>query len=107
MSQLIVEFKDMLVHELDQHKAENITVIDLKNKSNIADFMIIATGRSNKHVAATAEIIIDKIKDSGRKCYVEGLGNSDWVLVDALDVLVHIFNKEKREYYALEEMWQA
>ena len=107
MSHSIIEFKDMLVTELDQHKAENITVIDLKNKSNIADFMIIATGRSNKHVAATAEIIIDKIKDSGRKCFVEGLGNSDWVLVDALDILVHIFNKEKREHYALEEMWQA
>ena len=106
--QSVEEFKDLIVETLDQHKAENIIVIDLKKKSNIADFMIIATGRSNKHVAATAELIIAALKaHGGKKCLIEGLGTADWVLIDTMDILVHIFNKEKREHYALEEMWQA
>jgi ribosome-associated protein len=104
---LIAELKDVIVATLDQHKAENIIVIDLKNKSDIADYMIIATGRSNKHVASTAEFVIEQIKDLGNQCLVEGMNNSDWVLIDSLDILVHIFNKEKRELYALESLWQA
>ena len=106
-SSSITELKDIIVSTLDEHKAENITVIDLKNKSDIADFMIIATGRSNKHVASTAEFVIEQIKNRGNQCLVEGMENSDWVLIDSLDILVHIFNKEKRELYALEQLWQA
>ncbi len=106
-SSSIAELKDIIVSTLDEHKAENITVIDLKNKSDIADFMIIATGRSNKHVASTAEFVIEQIKNRGNQCLVEGMENSDWVLIDSLDILVHIFNKEKRELYALEQLWQA
>ena len=106
-SSSLVELKDIIVSTLDTHKAENITVIDLKNKSDIADFMIIATGRSNKHVASSAEFVIEQIKNRGNKCLVEGMDNSDWVLIDALDILVHIFNKEKRELYALEQLWQV
>ena len=106
-SSSVVELKDIIVSTLDTHKAENITVIDLKNKSDIADFMIIATGRSNKHVASSAEFVIEQIKNKGNKFLVEGMDNSDWVLIDALDILVHIFNKEKRELYALEQLWQV
>ena len=102
-----IELKDAIVATLDKYKAEDVTVIDLKKKSEIADFMIIATGRSNKHVVSTAEFVIAEIKDLGNKCFVEGMNSSDWVLIDTLDILVHIFNKEKREHYALEQLWQA
>jgi ribosome-associated protein len=101
------QLKDLIVTTLDKHKAEDIVVIDLKNKSDIADFMVIATGRSNKHTASTAELVIKEIKDNGRRCSVEGIEAGDWVLVDTMDILVHLFNKEKRELYALEKLWQA
>ena len=101
------QLKDLIVTTLDKHKAEDIVVIDLKNKSDIADFMVIATGRSNKHAASTAELVIKEIKDNGRRCSVEGIEAGDWVLVDTMDILVHLFNKEKRELYALEKLWQA
>lgn len=101
------ELKDLIVQSLDEYKAENIVVIDLKGKSNIAEFMIIATGRSNKHVGSTAEFIVQVIKNNGQSCTVEGLETSDWVLVDNMDILVHIFNKEKREIFALDKLWQA
>lgn len=102
----VVELKDIIIATLDKYKAEDIAVIDLKNKSDIADFMIIATGRSSKHVVSTAEFVIAEIKNAGMPCLVEGMKNSDWVLIDALDILVHIFNKEKREHYSLEKLWQ-
>ncbi len=102
-----IELKDLIIATLEKHKAENIIVIDLNNKSDIADFMIIATGRSNKHSASTAEFVISEIKDHGRRCSVEGIETGDWVLVDTMDILVHIFNKEKREIFALEKLWQA
>lgn len=102
----VVELKDIIIATLDKYKAEDIVVIDLKNKSDIADFMIIATGRSSKHVVSTAEFVIAEIKNVGMPCLVEGMKNSDWVLIDALDILVHIFNKEKREHYSLEKLWQ-
>ena len=101
------ELKETIVATLDKYKAENITVIDLKGKSAIADFMIIATGRSSKHVISTAEFVIAEIKNLGSQCSVEGMKSSDWVLIDTLDILVHIFNKEQREHYALEQLWQA
>ena len=104
---LIKDLKDVIVTTLDKYKAENITVIDLKDKSNIADFMIIATGRSNKHVASTAEFVIAEIRNRGYKSLVEGMRNSDWVLIDTMDIIVHIFSKESREHYALEQLWQA
>ena len=107
MNSTSIELKDIIIATLNKYKAENITVIDLKNKSDIADFMIIATGRSNKHVSSTAEFVIEQIKDRGKPCLTEGMKNGDWVLVDAFDIIVHIFNKEKREYYALEQLWQA
>lgn len=102
----INNLKDNIVDILDANKAEDIVAIDLKNKSDIADFMIIATGRSTKHVASTAEYIIHHLKTLDRKYIVEGMSNSDWVLIDTLDIIVHIFSKEKRELYALEQLWQ-
>jgi ribosome-associated protein len=103
----ILELKELIVSTLDKHKAEDIVVIDLNNKSDIADFMIIATARSSKHSASTAELIIKEIKDQGMGCTVEGIETGDWVLIDTMDILVHIFNKEKRELFALEKLWQS
>lgn len=105
-SEPIIKLKDLIIETLDKHKAEDITVIDLKNKSDIADFMIIATGRSNKHVASTAEFIVAEMKQLNKSYLIEGMNNADWVLIDVLDILVHIFNKEKRELYSLEKLWQ-
>lgn len=107
LSNSVLELKDIIVATLDKYKAEDITVINLKNKSDIADFMIIATGRSNKHVASTAELVIAEIKKLNKSYFIEGMDNADWVLIDVFDILVHIFNKEKRELYSLEKLWQA
>ncbi len=100
------ELKDVIIATLDNHKAENITVIDLKNKTDIAEYMIIATGRSSKHVASTADFVMEQIKERDIQYIVEGMKNSDWVLIDTLDIIVHLFSKEKRELYALEQLWQ-
>lgn len=103
---LIKELRDIIVQTLEEHKAEDIVVIDLKNKSDIADFMIIATGRSTKHIASTAEFIMEKVKERGNPYIIEGMSNSEWVLIDTLDIIVHLFSKEKRDLYALEKLWQ-
>jgi len=102
-----LELKEIIIKTLDKHKAEDITVIDLKGKSSIADFMIIATGRSNKHVASTADFVITEIKNKSKKYSVEGMQNANWVLIDTMEIIIHIFNKESREHYALEKLWQA
>ena len=92
--------------QLAADKAEDIVVIDLEGKSSIADFMVIATGRSQRHVAATAGHLIERLKASGLKPVPnEGLRQGDWVLVDAGDVIVHIFRPEVRDFYNLEKMW--
>ena len=90
---------------LDDSKAEDIVSIDLHGKTSLADAMIIATGRSNTHVGAIAERLIVALKDSRRAPRVEGLQNCDWVLVDAADIIVHIFRPEVRQFYNLEKMW--
>jgi len=92
---------------LDDSKAEDIVSIDLHGKTTLADAMIIATGRSNIHVGAIAERLINALKGSRRAPRVEGLQNCDWVLVDAADVIVHIFRPEVRQFYNLEKMWGA
>ncbi len=99
---LLKEIEDQLAAD----KAEDIVVIDLEGKSSIADFMVIATGRSQRHVAATAGHLIERLKASGLKPVPnEGLRQGDWVLVDAGDVIVHIFRPEVRDFYNLEKMW--
>lgn len=97
-----------IVHWLDEAKAEDVVTIDLKNKSSIGDYMVIATGRSDRHVGAIADQIQRKLKEQGYgRARVEGMEACDWVLIDALDVIVHVFRPEVREFYNLEKMWSA
>lgn len=93
---------------LDDAKAEAIITIDISEKSSIGDFMIIATGRSDRHVSAIADQLRDKLKETGyERVRVEGQPQCDWVLVDAGDVIVHVLRQEVREFYNLEKMWLA
>jgi len=98
--------KEIMLKSLEDDKAEEITLIDLAGKTSIADLMIIASGRSTRQVAAIADHLLRKIKDSGRgSCRAEGLEKADWVLIDAGDIIVHIFRPEVRAFYNLEKMW--
>ena len=99
---------DLVTASLEDGKAEDILAIDLKSKSSIADFMVIATGRSNRHVGAIADNLAKQLRASGlARVRIEGMPACDWVLVDAGDVIVHIFRPEVREFYNLEKMWLA
>ena len=102
----ITEIKKNIEKVLDDNKAQNITTIDLKNKSYIADYMIIASGTSSRHLQALSEILVSELKKIGLDgCRIEGRESNDWKLVDAIDVIIHIFHPEKREFYDLEKMW--
>ena len=91
---------------LDNNKAQNITSINLKNKSYIADYMVIASGTSSRHLQSLSEILVSELKKLGLSgCRIEGKDSKDWKLVDAYDVIVHLFHPEKREFYDLENMW--
>ena len=91
---------------LDDDKAENILVVDLRGKSPMADFMVIASGRSARHVGAICEKLMDRMKETfGVRPRAEGVEHGDWALIDASDVIVHVFRPEVREFYALEKMW--
>ena len=91
---------------LDDNKAQSITSINLKNKSYIADYMIIASGTSSRHLQSLSEILVNELKKLGiDNCQIEGKNSKDWKLVDTQDVIVHIFHPEKREFYDLEKMW--
>ncbi len=93
---------------LDNAKAEDVVTIDLQGKSSIADHMVIATGGSHRHVAAIAGRILKRLKEDGYgRARVEGQPSCDWVLIDACDVIVHVFRPEVREFYNLEKMWSA
>lgn len=99
--------RDQIVATLDQNKAEEIVTIDLRGKSAVADFMILASGTSARQVAALAQKLLDDTAKNfpGIPQRVEGLGEADWVLVDLEDVIVHLFRPEVRNFYALEKMW--
>ena len=102
----ISDIKDNIEKILDDNKALNIKSINLKNKSYIADYMIIASGTSSRHLQALSEILITELKKIGlNNCRIEGKDSNDWKLVDTQDVIVHIFHPEKREFYDLEKMW--
>ena len=102
----VIEIKNNIEKILDKNKASNITSINLKNKSYIADYMIIASGTSSRHLQALSEILVSELKKIGiEKCRIEGRESSDWKLVDTNDIIVHIFHPEKREFYDLEKMW--
>jgi ribosome-associated protein len=93
---------------LDDAKAENVVTIDIKKKSSIGDFMVIATGRSDRHVGAIADQLQKKLKEAGYgRVRVEGQPQCDWVLIDTGDIIVHVFRPEVREFYNLEKMWAA
>ena len=102
----IINIKNNIEKILDDNKAKNITSINLKNKSYIADYMIIASGTSSRHLQALSEILVTQLKRLGiNNCRIEGKDSKDWKLVDAQDIIVHIFHPEKREFYDLEKMW--
>ena len=102
----IFEIKNSIEKILDNNKAQNISAINLKNKSYIADYMIIASGTSSRHLQSLSEILVYELKKLGLDdCRIEGKDSNDWKLVDAQDVIVHIFHPEKREFYDLEKMW--
>ena len=99
---------EIVLDTLDNAKTEDITCIDLTGKTSLGDHMIVASGRSQRHVAAVADHLIRRLKDEGfGRVRVEGLPHCDWVLIDAGDVIVHIFRPEVREFYNLEKMWSA
>ena len=102
----ILDIKKQIEIILDSNKAKNIVSINLKKKSYIADYMIIASGTSSRHLQSLSEILVSELKKIGiSNCRIEGRESADWKLVDAIDVIVHIFNPEKREFYDLEKMW--
>lgn len=97
---------DLVETSLDEDKAEDLVVIDLQGKSSMADYMVIATGRSDRHVGAMADHLMRRVKDDGLgRCRAEGLPRGDWVLIDAGDIVVHLFRAEVRSFYNLEKMW--
>ncbi|MDZ4096099.1 MAG: ribosome silencing factor [Paracoccaceae bacterium] len=95
-----------MLASLDDDKAEDVVQIDLRGRSDMADYMVICSGRSSRQVAAISEKLMDRLKqDHGRLCKIEGKETGDWVLIDAGDVIVHVFRPEVREFYQLEKMW--
>jgi len=102
----IANLKKLILKTLDTNKALDIVSIDLANKSYMADYMIIASGTSSRHIQALSEQVLEKFKISGvYNCKIEGKNSNDWKLIDGIDVIVHIFNPEKRKFYELEKIW--
>ena len=102
----ISNLKNIIINTLDSNKALDIVSIDLKNKSSMADHMIIASGTSSRHIQALSEQVLDKFKNNGIvNCKIEGKDSSDWKLIDGIDVIVHIFNPENRKFYEIEKIW--
>ena len=102
----ITTLKKIIINTLDSNKALNIVSIDLKNKSSMADYMIIASGTSSRHIQSLSEQVLEKFKINGiTNCKIEGKDSNDWKLIDGIDLIVHIFNPEKRKFYELEKMW--
>jgi ribosome-associated protein len=96
----------LVLARLDDMKAEETVTIDLRGKSAYSDYMVVTSGRSNRHVGAVAENLAKGLKESGiKKIHIEGLPNCDWVLIDSGDVIVHVFRPEVREFYNLERLW--
>jgi ribosome-associated protein len=97
---------NMILSRLDDMKAEETVTIDLRGKSAFSDYMIVTSGRANRHVGAIAENVMKALKETGIKnLHIEGLPNCDWVLIDTGDVIVHVFRPEVREFYNLERLW--
>ena len=102
----INHLKNEIENILTDNKASEIKSINLKDKTSIADFMIVASGNSSRHIQALSEILLDKLKKRGiDNCKLEGRNSNEWKLIDAVDIIVHIFHPEKRKFYNLEKMW--
>ena len=96
----------IVLDRLDDMKAEDTVTIDLRGKSSLADYMIVTTGRANRHVGAIAENVVKDLGEAGMKgLHIEGLPNCDWVLIDTGDIIVHVFRPEVRSFYSIEKMW--
>ncbi|MHA6685822.1 ribosome silencing factor [Mesorhizobium sp. A556] len=99
---------NVVLASLDDSKAENIVSIDIQGRSSLGDYMVVASGRSHRHVAAVADHLLKALKEAGLgTARVEGLAGADWVLIDSGDIIVHIFRPEVRDFYNLEKMWQT
>ena len=102
----ISQLKNEIESILSDNKASEITSINLKNKTTIADFMIVASGNSSRHIQALSEILLDQLEKKGiNNCRLEGKNSNEWKLIDAKDIIIHIFLPEKRKFYNLERMW--
>jgi len=102
----ISQLKKEIEKLLSNNKAVEIKSINLKNKTSIADFMIIASGNSSRHIQALSEAVLEKLKKNGiNNCRLEGRESKEWKLIDANDIIIHIFHPEKRKFYDLERMW--
>ena len=102
----ISDLKQIVIKTLDLNKAQDIVSIDLKDKSSMADYMIIASGTSSRHIQSLSEQVLNKLKDNGiENSKIEGKDSAEWKLVDGIDVIVHIFHPEKRKFYELEKIW--
>lgn len=102
------EMLRLVLGRLDDMKADDITQIDLRGKSAIADYLVVASGTSNRHVGSIADRVVDDLRKAGiAKPRVEGMPNCDWVLIDAGDIIVHVFRPEVRDFYGIEKMWSG
>ena len=102
----ISDLKQIVINTLDINKAQDVVSIDLKDKSSMADYMIIASGTSSRHIQSLSEQVLEKLKNNGVKdSKIEGKESGEWKLVDGIDLIVHIFHPEKRKFYELEKMW--
>ena len=102
----IFNLKKIILNTLDSNKALDVISIDLANKSSMADYMIIASGTSSRHIQALSEQVLEQFRNNGIiNCKIEGKDSKDWKLIDGIDLIVHIFNPEKRKFYELEKMW--
>ena len=102
----ISNLKKIIVETLDINKAQDIVSIDLKDKSSMADYMIIASGTSSRHIQSLSEQVLEKLKKNGvPDSKIEGKQSNEWKLVDGIDLIVHIFHPEKRKFYELEKIW--
>ena len=102
----INQLKKEIENILNDNKAIEVISINLKDKTSIADFMIIATGNSSRHIQALSEILVNELKKKGiNNCHIEGRNSNDWKLIDAIDIIIHIFHPDKRKFYDLERMW--
>ena len=102
----ILDLKSVVIDTLDLNKAQDIVTIDLKDKSSMADYMIIASGTSSRHIQSLSEQVLEKLKINGIKnSKIEGKNSLEWKLVDGIDLIIHIFHPEKRKFYEIEKIW--